>query len=213
MSGGTISGDAAHRADNDLRSGAMRMPAHERMASIVLEADRQINERRSARISPADLASDLGTSRSLVYSYFPNTDRLIDAVLDRHAQLLIDAGLGEALRADTLEQAMIRSADIYCDHVIEHGSAIELCLREPRLTGRLGSKMRPLVMNSLRRLARLVMKELQYGPAEALALVRILQVLPEDTARLVKLGTISREGGQRVCARLMSDALNELRPA
>lgn len=192
---------------------AGRMKAEDRAASIVREADSQINARRSARISPADIAASLGTSRSLVYSYYPDADHLIGAVLDRHAHLLIEAGLKDALAATTLDQALWESAAIYCDHVIDHGAAIELCIREPRLALKIHGAMQTLALASLHRLGRLVMKELSYGAAEALAVVQILQAMPEDAARLVRKGSISRDTAHNVCKRLLAAAIDELRPS
>jgi AcrR family transcriptional regulator len=200
-------------ADRGQANVAGRMKAEDRAASIVLEADLQINERRSARISPVDLAASLGTSRSLVYSYFPDTDRLIGAVLNRHASLLAEAGLKEALAKETLELALLESAAIYCDHIIDHGAAIELCMREPRFALKVEGAMRSLALASLHRLGRLAMKELSYGAAEALAVVRILQIMPEDAARLVRAGSVSRGAAHSVCRRLLAAAVDELRPA
>lgn len=189
------------------------MKAQERAALMVLEADRQMNAQRSARISPPDIAAKIGTSRSLVYSYFPDADHLVEAVLDRHADLLVEAGILDALRRPSLEDALIDAARIYCEHVSDHGSAIELCLREPRIGARAGGRMRGVVLATLHRLGRLVVRELAFGTSEALAVVRILQIIPEDAARLVRSDKISRETAHRVCARLLRASVDELRPA
>src|SRR5690606_35151293 len=110
--------------------GQPRLRAADRAAMMVEEADRQINLRRSARISPADIASDLGTSRSLVYSYFPDPNALLIAVLDRHAELLVRSGIEKAVAETGFTASMIGCSLIYLDHVVEHGAAIELCFRD-----------------------------------------------------------------------------------
>lgn len=191
---------------------AERMKAKDRAALMVQEADRQINEERSARISPPEIAASIGSSRSLVYSYFPDADHLIQAVLDRHADLLMQAGLCDALDAESLEDAVVQSSLIYCDHVTKYGAAIELCLREPRVAEKVGGKIRMLILSVLLRLGRKAMQELKFEPADALATVRILQVVPEDAARLIRSGKVSREIAQKVCRRLIRASLDELRP-
>lgn len=188
------------------------MKAEDRAALMVQEADRQINEGRSARISPPDIAANIGSSRSLVYSYFPDADHLVQAVLDRHADLLLQAGLCDALAAEGLEDALVQSSLIYCDHVSQHGSAIELCLREPRVAEKIGGKIRTMVLSVLLCLARKAMRELKFEPADALAIVRILQVVPEDAARLIRSGKVSRETAHKVCKRLLRASIDELRP-
>lgn len=179
---------------------------------MVLEADRQINLRRSARISPGDIAADLGTSRSLIYSYFPDLNALLVAVLDRHADLLLEAGLEQATkRLDMLESA-IDCAIVYLEHIVSHGSAIELCFREKQVVRHLDGRMKTLANHAVRGLARKVQRELHYGPREALGIVQILQAVPEEGARLVRRGDISLDTARGLCRRLITSSLEELRP-
>ncbi len=189
-----------------------RMRAQDRVAMMVLEADRQINSGRSARIAPADIAADLGTSRSLVYSYFPDLNALLIAVLDRHADLLLEAGLDRAADRQDMLAAATDSASIYLDHIVTHGSAIELCFRERWLVRHLHGRMKTLANSVLRNLARKVQGELRYGPREALGIVQILQAMPEESARLVRSGDISLEMAHDLCRRHITASLEELRP-
>lgn len=189
-----------------------RMRAQDRLAMMVLEADRQINLRRSARIAPADIAADLGTSRSLVYSYFPDLNALLIAVLDRHADLLMEAGLDQAADRQDMLAAATESASIYLDHIVTNGSAIELCFRERWLVRHLHGRMKRLANRVLRTLARKVQAELRYGPREALGIVQILQAMPEEGARLVRSGEIPLEMAHDLCRRHITASLEELRP-
>lgn len=192
---------------------AGRMRAADRAAMLVQEADRQINLRRSARVSPADLAASLGISRSLVYSYFPEGSSLLAAVLDRHAQLLMDAGI-EAIpfHADFAE-SMIAYSRIYLDHVVAHGAAIDLCFRDKWVTRDLGGKMRPLARRIYLCLARQAQRDLVYGSRDALGVVQILQAIPEEAAHLVRRGEISQASAHMLNQRLITASIDELRPA
>lgn len=192
--------------------GQARMRAADRAAMMIEEADRQINLRRSARISPADIAGDLGTSRSLVYSYFPDPAALLVAVLDRHAALLVQSGIEEAIAKADFTASMIGCSLIYLDHVVEHGAAIELCFRDKWLARNLDGPMRTLGNGIYRRLARQAQRELDYSARDALGVVQILQAVPEEAARLVRGGDISRDVAHGLCRRLISASIEELRP-
>jgi AcrR family transcriptional regulator len=190
-----------------------RMRAADRSAMLVLEADRQINLRRSARISPADIAGSLGTSRSLVYSYFPDSSSLLVAVLDRHARLLMDAGIeAVAFHAD-FAQSMVAYSRIYLDHVVAHGAAIDLCFRDKWVTRNLGGEMRPLAKRIYLRLARQAKRDLLYASRDALGVVQILQAIPEEAAHLVRCGEISQDTAHQLNRRLITASIDALRPA
>ncbi len=192
--------------------GQARMRAADRAAMMVEEADRQINLRRSARISPADIAGDLGTSRSLIYSYFPDPAALLIAVLDRHAKLLMNSGLDAAIAEPDFTASMIGCSLIYLDHVVEHGAAIEICFRDKWLARNLDGAMRTLGNSVYRQLARQAQRELDYSARDALGVVQILQAVPEESARLVRSGDLSHEMARGLCRRLIRASINELRP-
>lgn len=179
---------------------------------MVLEADRQINLQRSARISPSDIAEDLGTSRSLLYSYFPDLNALLVAVLDRQADLLVHAEIETAAAQEDMIEAAVQCATVYLEHIVRHGAAIELCLREKWIARHLNGKMKALANRVIRMLARKVGRELHYRPREALGIVQILLAVPEEGARLVDKGDISLETARYLCRQLIITSLEELRP-
>lgn len=192
--------------------GHTRMRAVDRAATMVEEADRQINLRRTARISPADIAGDLGTSRSLIYSYFPDAASLLVAVLDRHAILLRAAGIEAAAASSDFTSAMIDCSLIYLDHVVAHGAAIELCFRDKWLARNLDGDMRTLGNSVARLLVRQARRELRYSTNDALGVVQILQAVPEEGAQLVLHGDVSLDVAHSLCRRLITASINELRP-
>lgn len=191
---------------------AGRMRGADRSAMLVQEADRQINLRRSARVSPAELASGLGISRSLVYSYFPDSSSLLVAVLDRHAQLLTEAGIEAVPFHTDFAESMIAYSRIYLDHVVAHGAAIDLCFRDKWVARDLGGMMRPLAQRIYLRLARKAHRDLLYGSRDALGVVQILQAIPEEAAHLVRRGEISQALAHRLNQRLITASIDELRP-
>lgn len=191
---------------------AGRMRAAERSAMLVEEADRQINARRSARLSPADLAASLMISRSLVYSYFPDANSLLTAILDRHAQLLMDAGIDQVSLQSHFSESMIIYSRIYLDHVVAHGEAIDLCFRDKWVTRELGGAMRPLATRIYRRLAQQAKRDLLYNSRDALAVVQILQAIPQEAAHLVRRGEITPASAHLLSQRLITASIDALRP-
>jgi AcrR family transcriptional regulator len=192
---------------------AWRMRAADRSTMLVQEADRQINLRRSARLSPADLAAGLGISRSLVYSYYADSNSLLVAVLDRHAQLLMDAGIEAVPFQTDFAQSMIAYSRIYLDHVVAHGAAIDLCFRDKWVTQELGGLMRPLAKRIYLRLARQAKRDLMLGAHDALGVVQILQAIPQEAAHLVRRDEISQTSAHMLSQRLITASIDELRPA
>ena len=63
----------------------------ERRATIVEEAAELYASRGFARASVADLADRVGTSKALIYHYFPSKEAILFEVMDSHLRQLSEA--------------------------------------------------------------------------------------------------------------------------
>lgn len=192
---------------------APRKKASDRVAEMLDIVDASLNAGRTANFSMRDIGTAAGASRALVYAYFDDQFQLLDAVLDRHVELLCATGLETAVAQGTLTQRCVRAGEIYLRHVAAHGMALEIVLREKPVARQLSGRARPFRAAILRRLATMAARELAMGTNEALTLVQLLAVIPGDAGRLVYEGTLSLDDGLELNERLMAASIDSLRPA
>jgi len=184
-----------------------RKRATDRRVELLEEADATIQRQGSADLPLRDVADRLGISRALVYAYFPDRYKLIDAVLARHVDLLEASGLEQASRNGSLTERATSCAAIYLSHVIEHGRTFELVLREPVLVRQLDGTAAAYRRRILRRLARLAMNELRMGANEALSVIELLTVVPQEAARRAVEDGLSHETVAAICERLIRSSI------
>ncbi|WP_294443616.1 TetR/AcrR family transcriptional regulator [uncultured Sphingomonas sp.] len=190
-----------------------RKKASDRVAEMLDIVDATLNENRTANFSMKDVGAAAGASRALVYAYFDDQFQLLDALLNRHVELLCAAGLEAAAGRGTLTQCCVAAGEIYLRHIAEHGMALEIVLREKPVARQLSGRARPFRAAILRRLATLAARELAMGANEALTLVQLLAVIPGDAGRLIYEGTLSLEDGLELNSRLVATSIEALRPA
>jgi AcrR family transcriptional regulator len=201
-------------SDPDARDGGRpaRMRAADRIAEMLDIADAQLTATRSALPSMKAIGEAAGASRALVYAYFPDQIRLLDAVLDRHIVLLRDAGIEQAAATGPLLDRCVTCADIYLRHIAAHGMAIEILLREASVARQLSRVASAFRARIYHRLARAAAIELRMGATEALTLVQLLAVIPGDAGRLVVEGAVTLDDGIELNQRLVASSIAALRP-
>lgn len=180
-----------------------RKSADDRIVDLCRVADAVICRTRSAELSLQEVANELGISRALVYAYFPDRFRLLDAVLERHIALLDAAGLDRAAREGGLMDRAVACARIILDHSMAHGPTVELVLREVDVARQLDGTVQRYLQRVMRHLARRAMIELRMGPNEALALVELLSAIPLESARRVAADGVSPDTARSVTKRLV----------
>nr|WP_295106492.1 hypothetical protein [uncultured Caulobacter sp.] len=192
----------------DLRG---RKSAPARIAQILDIADGLVIETSGLPISMKRVGDAMGASRALVYAYFPDADQLAEAVLERRMQWLAAAGLGAALDAGEFGARAAAGAGIYLDHVARHGPVVHVAVRDlPRARVR-GGKARAHV-SAIARLARAARRDLRLSAHEALVLIELLVAIPEEAGRLVFEGALELAEAQALCARLLTSAIDSVRP-
>jgi AcrR family transcriptional regulator len=193
-------------AQEDLRS---RKSAPARIAQILDVADQLVIEAGALPISMKKVGDLMGASRALVYAYFPDPDRLAEAVLERRLRWLAEAGLTEAAGVAEFGTRALACAHLYLKHIARHGPVIHIVVRDlPR--ARSGAARAHIAV--LARLARAARRDLRLGAHEALVLLELLVAIPEEAGRLVFEGSLDLESAQALCARLLTSSIDSVRP-
>lgn len=178
--------------------------ADERAAQMIDAAHTIIERERSTELSLRDVADAVGASRALAYAYFADRYRLIEAVLDRQADVLREAGIEEAAADGPFAERAGRVAAIYLDHVAQHGSVLEIVMREPEVMRELQTEASAIRSRLYRRLTRTARRDLHMPAPDALALVQLLAVIPEEAGKQWRAGHLDRAEAHRLCERLLA---------
>jgi AcrR family transcriptional regulator len=185
-----------------------RKSAPARIAQILDVADRLVVEAGALPISMKKVGDLMGSSRALVYAYFPDPDRLAEAVLDRHMTWLAEAGVEGAAASGEFGQRALGCARVYLDHIARHGPIVHISARDLPVA-RQG--LRPHVA-LLGRLARSARRDLRLSAHEALVLLELLVAIPEEAGRLVFEKALDLESAHELCGRLLASSIDAVRP-
>ena len=187
--------------------GRTRLSALERKRQMVDAADHIVNRDRSADLSMREVADRAGASRALAYAYFPDRIGLLDALLEGQVDLLVDAGIMEAAARGSVTERACAVAAIYLRHVAVHGEALALVLRDAAVARQLNGAASRLRGRVYRALGRSVREALKMSGAEAMALIHMLVVIPEEAARQMRMGILTVAQAQALSDRLMAAAI------
>lgn len=190
-----------------------RLPAEARRRQIVEAAARLALEQGYLPLAPERLAEAVGVSKALIYGYFPDQHDLFNAVLAREFAALEVAGLDAVSRGASLEAAALACAELYFRHVCDHGPVVHVILRDLYMAGRVDPGVAAIRDRVVRRLARLVRRDLRLPPDEAVGAITLVTTIPEDAGRLVWQGDLPPDRGLELCRRLTAAAIAALRPA
>ena len=187
--------------------GRTRRSAVERKRQRVDAADHIVNRDRSADLSMREVADRAGASRARAYAYFPDRIGLLDALLEGQVDLRVDAGVMEAAARGSVTERACAVAAIYLRHVAAHGEALALVLRDAAVARQLTGAASRLRGRVYRALGRSVREALKMSGAEAMALIHMLVVIPEEAARQVRMGILTIAQAQALSDRLMAAAI------
>ncbi|MFV3075607.1 TetR/AcrR family transcriptional regulator [Niveispirillum fermenti] len=189
-------------------SGArVRHSATDRRQQMIDAADQIVNRDRSPDLSLREVADMVGASRALVYAYFPDKLRLLDAVLQQHVDRLLADGIVQAASRGALVERACAVSRLYLRHVAQYGAALELVVRDEPLARQLegaASRLRGRLYRALARAARL---DLHMPAHEAVALVQLLAVIPEEAGKHVRMQVLTVPEAEALSDRLMGAAI------
>lgn len=191
---------------------AQRRRAADRVEQMLDIADRQINMSRSAALSMQAIGAEAGVSRALVYAYFPDQYRLIDAVLARHIAALTAAGIESITASGSTAERLVAAADLYLRHAVDRGTALEYVLREPGVVRYLDGSAAAFRTRLLRRLSGALHRDLHLSANEAIVFAQLLEVIPGESARLVRGSQMTLDEAVELNERLIRSSLAALTP-
>lgn len=157
------------------------------------------------------LAAEIGVSKALIYSYFPDQADLYNDILTEDFARLDAAGLPAAAALDDLDAAAQACAEIYFRHICAHGPALHVILRDQYMSRRLSRAVAAARDGIARRLARRAARAFGLPPAEALGAFTLALAVPEEAGRLVWQGELAADTGLELCRRLTLAAIQGLR--
>jgi AcrR family transcriptional regulator len=179
--------------------------------SQILDAAAAIVVRQGYLPLPVEqLAKAAGTSKALVYTYFPTQFDLFNALLERELTALLAAGLDTAAQVRDLEQAAVLCAMLYFEHVARRGPLLHILVDDRYMRGHTNRRLAHLRMAVLHRLARLAMIGLPLSAREALAAVQMMTAIPEESGRMVFHQELEPEVARQICRSLIVSSLQAL---
>jgi AcrR family transcriptional regulator len=179
------------------------LPPDVRKAEILDSAARLVVEQGYLPLPIEQLARAAGTSKALIYAYYPTQYALFNALLDRELRSLALAGLDTASRVGDLEQAALLCAMLYFEHVARSGPLLHILMTDPRLAGELDE--------FVQRLMQLAAKSLPLSEQELEAALEMVAAIPEESGRLVFHGEIDHASARQICHELIVSSLKALR--
>lgn len=188
-----------------------RLTPEVRRASIMDAAAELIAKQGFLPLSIEALAQLAGTSKALIYAYFPTQYDLFNALLEREIAELANAGVETASRVDDLEQAAVLSAMLYFERIAQSGPLLHILLTDLYMAGHIDSKSTESGNAMLQRLIRLARTSLKLSRKEILAAIEMIAAVPEEAGSLAFHKELDASVAREICHTLMLSSLQALR--
>jgi AcrR family transcriptional regulator len=157
------------------------------------------------------LAREAGSSKALIYAYFPTQYDLFNALFERELNDLATAGLMTASRVNDLEQAAVLCSMLYFEHIARRGPLLQIISNDLYMAGHTDDKLVRECIALRRRLAGLVHTSMGLPVREADAAVEMLMAIPTESGSLVFSKAVSPRVSREVCHALILSSLQALR--
>lgn len=157
------------------------------------------------------LAREAGTSKALIYTYFPTQYDLFNALMEREWHSLTTAGIVTASEVKDLQQAATLCAMMYFEHVSRVGPLLQILTADLYMSGHENEQLTRDCASLRRRLARLIHSTLELTIGDAEAAVEMMIAIPAETGSLVYAKRTDAQVGRELCRTLISSSLRALR--
>jgi AcrR family transcriptional regulator len=188
-----------------------RLAPEVRRSQILEAAGRLVVEQGYLPLPLEQLARNAGTSKALIYAYFPTQYALFNALLNREMESLALGGLDTASRVEDLEQAAVLCAMLYFEHVARNGPLLNILMTDLFMAGHIGDQALEMRDTILRRLTILADGEISLPEQELAAAIEMMTAIPEESGRLVFHHELDQTTARRVCHGLIVSSLKALR--
>ncbi len=188
-----------------------RLAPELRRSQILQAAARMVVEQGYLPLPIEQLARAAGTSKALVYTYFPTQYALFNALLDRELQSLALAGFDTASRIGDLDQAALLCAMMYYEHVARSGQLLRILMTDRYMDGHIEPHLQEAVDSATQRLLELAAHALPLSEPEIAASIEMIAAIPEEAGRLVFDGELDPTTARQICNGLIASSLKALR--
>lgn len=157
-----------------------------------------------------ELARQAGTSKALIYAYFPTQHNLFNTLLEREVRSLLLGGLDTASQVQDLQQAAVLCAMLYFEHVARNGPLLNLLMTDLYMAGHLDPAVRETCDAVAERLTALAEDRLPCSREEIHAAIEMMTAIPDESGRLVFHRELDQTTARQICHSLIVSCLKAL---
>ena len=157
------------------------------------------------------LARAAGSSKALIYTYFPTQYDIFNALISREFEALTVAGFETASEVDDLQQAALLCGMIYFERVVQVGPILKILLTDLYMVHKVAVSSRDKLAAVMQRFARLARRDLSLSAKEIPAAVEMLRVIPEEAGGLAYHRQVDVSTMRELCRVLLLSSLQALR--
>jgi AcrR family transcriptional regulator len=188
-----------------------RLPPELRRSQIMDAAAELIVDQGYLPLSMERLGAVAGSSKALIYAYFPTQFDLFNALLERELNDLVNVGLDAASKLDDFERAAQQTAMLYFENVVQTGPLIHILLTDLYMAGHIDPKATRAGKLMLARLVNLACQTLKLTQKEVWAAAQMIAAIPEEAGSLAHHGELRAGVARELCRTLMLSSLEALR--
>jgi AcrR family transcriptional regulator len=188
-----------------------RLTPELRRSQILEAAARLVVELGYLPVPVEQLARAAGSSKALIYAYFPTQYALFNALLDREMQSLSLAGFDTASRVEDLDQAAVLCAMIYYEHVARSGPLVHILMTDLYMSEHIEPRLLQARDTLIARLLKLANRSLPLSEQEIYAAIEMIAAIPEEAGRLVFHRELDPTTARQICNSLILSSLKALR--
>jgi AcrR family transcriptional regulator len=188
-----------------------RLSPELRRSQILEAAARLVVELGYLPIPVEQLARAAGSSKALIYAYFPTQYALFNALLERELQSLSLAGFDTASRIEDLDQAVVLCAMIYYEHVSRAGPLVHILMTDLYMHEHIEPRLLQARDALIARMFKLASKALPLNEQEIYAAMEMIAAIPEEAGRLVFHRELDPTTARQICNGLILSSLKALR--
>jgi AcrR family transcriptional regulator len=188
-----------------------RLTPELRRSQILEAAARLVVELGYLPVPVEQLARAAGSSKALIYAYFPTQYALFNALLEREMQSLSLAGFDTASRVEDLDQAAVLCAMIYYEHVARSGPLVHILMTDLYMSEHIEPRLLQARDALIARLLKLATGSLPLSEQEIYAAIEMIAAIPEEAGRLVFHRELDPTTARQICNSLIVSSLKALR--
>lgn len=165
-------------------------------AGRILKAANEVYNKHPVLPLPlATVAERADVSRTLIYARYGDQYALVNSLIESHLAHIQTDLMALLDRKAPFREIILALAERLFDHFVDHGLLLTNAMRDDFLQDHLSPLLQSAMRIGLKRLATQAHAEFAFNRREALAAVLMLAVIPEQAARLVRVGQVSRDVG------------------